>query len=368
MFACVVVSVAAWSACLAAETETERIDRLVRQLGSEKFEDRELAGKALEAIGTPALGALRKAATASADAEVRRRAGQLVNEVLRRSRPPSLDCTCKDGASAADVRKAQEAWAKHLGRKVEETVEVAGGVKMTFVLVPPGKFLMGSRAHEKGRDDDEPLHEATLTEPFDLAKTETTQAQYRVLGLHDPSHFKGNDLPVEQVSWEEAQDWAEQLTKKRGDQHLYRLPTEAEWEYACRGGRPSYQPFGIGAGRALSSREANFDGNFPYGRAEEGKYLAATCAVASYPANAFGLHDMHGNVREWCADWYGSYPLGAVINPTGPSKGSKRVLRGGGCHDFGHSCRTSYRNWDESVRQRRDLGFRLARSVPSGDK
>jgi formylglycine-generating enzyme required for sulfatase activity len=239
-----------------------------------------------------------------------------------------LDCTGEDGVSAADVQKAQEAWAKYLGRKVEETVEIAAGVKMTFVLVPPGKFLMGSPKDEKERGEDETLHEVTLTEPFDLAITETTQAQYRALGLDNPSYFKGNDLPVETVSWEEAQDWAEQLTTKRGDKHQYRLPTEAEWEYSCRGGRSSARPFGIGAGRALSSRQANFDGSEPYGGADKRKSLAATCAVASYPGNAFGLHDLHGNVWEWCADWHRPYPNGTVINPIGPSEGSSRVIPG----------------------------------------
>ena len=146
-FACLgfAIALACWPPCPAADTEAaEKIDHLVRQLGSATFAEREAAAKALEAIGTPALEALRKAASTSDDAEVRRRAGQLVKAVLRRSRPSSLDCTGKDGASAADVRRAQEAWAKHLGRKVEETVEVADGVKMTFVLVPPGKFRMGS--------------------------------------------------------------------------------------------------------------------------------------------------------------------------------------------------------------------------------
>jgi hypothetical protein len=209
-FACLAlgVAVALWSVCLAAETEAERIDRLIRQLGSEKFEEREAAGKALEAIGTPALAALRQAAAGSADIEVRRRAGRLVEEVLRRSRPAALDCTAKDGVSAAEVRRAQEAWAKFLGRKVEETIEIADGVKMTFVLIPPGKFRMGSPREEQdyvtktyfgGKRPDwldgETLHEVTLTEPFDLAKTEVTQAQYQALGLENPSGFKAVTKP-----------------------------------------------------------------------------------------------------------------------------------------------------------------------------
>jgi sulfatase modifying factor 1 len=362
------VAVAAWSAGLAAETEAERIDRLIRQLGSDSFAQREEAGKALEAVGTPALDALRKAAAGSEDLEVRRRAGRLVEEVLRRSRPAALDCTREDGVGAVEVRRTQEAWAKFLGRKVEETIEVAGGVKMTFVLVPPGKFRMGSPPDEKDRDGDETLHEVTLTEPFYLGKTEVTQAQYQALGLDNPSRFKGADRPVEMVSWEEASAWAEKLTKKRGDGHLYRLPTEAEWEYSCRGGRSSSQPFGIGDGRALSSRQANFDGNSPYGGADKGRYLEATCAVGSYKGNALSLYDMHGNVWEWCADGYGPYPGGSITNPTGLAEGSHRVVRGGSWFHGGRFCRAADRGRRGPGFRLGFLGFRLARSSPSGVK
>jgi formylglycine-generating enzyme required for sulfatase activity len=287
-------------------------------------------------------------------------------------KPAALDCTGKDGVSAADVRKAQEAWAKYLGRQVEETIEVGDGVKMTFVLIPPGKFRMGSPADEKDREPaglDETLHEVTLTEPFDLGKTEVTQAQYQALGLEIPSKFKGLDRPVETVSWPDARDWAEKLTKKRGDKRQYRLPTEAEWEYACRGGRSSSQPFGIGDGRALSSREANFDGKYPYGGADKGPCLEATCPVGSYKANALGLHDMHGNVWEWCQDWKGQYPRDAVTNPTGPeTEGSGRVVRGGSWSMDATRCRAAHRAGIEPSIGSREVGFRLARSFPSGTR
>jgi formylglycine-generating enzyme required for sulfatase activity len=367
-FACLAfaVAVAAWSACLAAETEDQRIDRLIRQLGSESFARREEAGKELEAIGTPALEPLRKAAAGSEDLEVRRRAGRLVEEVRRRSRPAALDCTREGGVGVVEVRRAQEAWAKFLGRKLEETVEIGGGVKMTFVLVPPGKFRMGSPPDEEGRDEDESLHEVTLTEPFDLGKTEVTQAQYQALGVDNPSKFKGADRPVEMLSWEEASAWAEKLTKRLGDKHLYRLPTEAEWEYSCRGGRSSSQPFGIGDGRTLSSTQANFDGKYPYGGADKGKYLEATRAVASYPANALGLYDMHGNVWEWCQDWYGEYLRGSVIDPTGPTEGSHRVFRGGSWGGSGWICRAADRGRFGPGGRHDYPGFRLARSSPSG--
>jgi serine/threonine protein kinase/formylglycine-generating enzyme required for sulfatase activity len=273
--------------------------------------------------------------------------------------PDLLDCLL--GVSREEVERKQKAWAAYLGRQVEEEVEIADGVKMTFVLVPPGKFRMGSPPDEEEREAVEFLHEVTLTEPFYLGKTEVTQKQYKALGVDNPSKFKGDDLPVEMVSWEEATTWAEKLTKKRGDKHLYRLPTEAEWEYSCRGGRSSSKPFGIGDGRALTSSEANFDGNYPYGGADKGPYVKATCAVGSYKPNALGLHDMHGNVWEWCQDGYGLYP-----NPTVPAEGSLRVGRGGSWSYGGMGCRAASRGRFEPGLRSDGLGFRLARSSPSG--
>jgi formylglycine-generating enzyme required for sulfatase activity len=269
--------------------------------------------------------------------------------------PSPLDCTGADGVSAAEVKRAQEAWAKYLGRDVEETVEIANGVRMTFVLVPPGTFRMGSPEDEKDRSTSETLHVVTLKEPFDLGKTEVTQAQYQALTGNNLSHFEGNDLPVEMVSWEGARDYAAQLTQKRSDKHLYSLPTEAQWEYACRGGRPSSKPFGVGDGHTLSSREAQFGGT-------------STRNVGSYPPNALGLLDMHGNVFEWCADWYEPYPPGEATDPTGPAEGLLRVFRGGRWNGNATGCRAAYRGRDAPGHRNYDLGFRLARSSPPGGK
>jgi formylglycine-generating enzyme required for sulfatase activity len=138
------------------------------------------------------------------------------------------------------------------------------------------------------------------------------------------------------------------------------LPTEAEWEYSCRGGAPAYQVFHFG--NSLSSTQANFDGTSPYGSAGKGVYLERTCKVGSYGKNRFGLHDMHGNVWEWCSDWYGAdyYGKSPRRDPQGPSEGSHRVLRGGGWRLDGRRCRSAFRLGNMPESRRHHLGFRVA--------
>jgi formylglycine-generating enzyme required for sulfatase activity/WD40 repeat protein/ubiquitin-protein ligase/ribosomal protein L29 len=256
------------------------------------------------------------------------------------ARPSLLDCTGDKGVSAAAVRKAQEAWAKYLGRKVEEEDEVAPGVKMKFVLVPPGRYLMGSPKDEKGRFDREVQHEVEITKPFYLGAYDVTQAQYEAVTGKNPSAFKGLDLPVEQVSWEDANAFAKKLSEKTRDGLLYRLPTEGEWEYACRGGRPSSEPFGVGDGTSLTPRDANFGDS----------HLGSTSPVGSYAANALGLYDMHGNVWQWCSDLYEPGSL-------------DRVLRGGSWNCGGEICRSAGRRRLVPAYWTRYDGFRLA-AVP----
>jgi formylglycine-generating enzyme required for sulfatase activity len=225
---------------------------------------------------------------------------------------------------------------------------------------------MGSPQGEEDRRGDEALHEVTLTAPFYLARTEVTQAQYAALAGENPSTFKGANQPVETVSWTKARQWLADWTTKRDDKYLYRLPTEAEWEYCCRGGHSSSQPFGVGDGRVLSSLAANFDGNYPYGGAGKGAFLQAPRPVASYAPNAFGLYDMHGNVSEWCADWYADYPPGNAIDPTGPPGGPVRVrvIRGGSWNGGARSCRAAVREGGPPAERSKDLGFRVVRSIP----
>ena len=194
-----------------------------------------------------------------------------------------------------------------------------------FVLIQPGTFMMGSPEDEVGRFDDEALHQVTITKPFYMQTTPVTQGQWEALMGNNPSYFKGDDLPVECVSWDDCQEFIQRLSQS-GD-GIYRLPTEAEWEYACRAGTST--PFVIGNGRDLDSTQANFDGNYPYGAGRKGLYREQTTPVKSFAPNAWGLYDMHGNVWEWCQDWYGDYLIGAVSDPQGPSSGVFRVHRGG---------------------------------------
>ncbi len=276
------------------------------------------------------------------------------------ARPKPLDCTGPNGVSADVIRSAQEAWAKYLGRQVEANVKIANGVTMTFVLVPPGKFWMGSPSNElgkNGRYPNETLHVVTLTEPFDLSKYEVTQAQYQALTGKDTSLFKGGERPVESVTWNEADAFGRDLTKERSDEHLYRLATEAEWEYSCRGGRPTSQAFGIGDGRSLTPKDANFN-----------NLVGQTSKVGLYAANALGLYDMHGNVWEWCADWNEAYPNEAVTNPFRATGGPYRVARGGCHNEPAPECRSALRQGSPEARRDCWMGFRLARGFPVGSQ
>jgi formylglycine-generating enzyme required for sulfatase activity len=220
-----------------------------------------------------------------------------------------------------------------------------------------------------------------ITQEFWLGAYEVTQKQYRTIMGTNPSWFSssGNgkdkmigmnteDFPVEQVSWEDAVEVCKALTErdaKKPDGWVYRLPTEAEWEYASRGGVPSYQVFYFG--HSLSSEQANFDGNSPYGGSEKGPYLERTCKVGSYQKNGFGLYDMHGNVWEWCHDWYDrtSYVTSPLRDPQGPPVGVNRVIRGGSWFNNGQSCRSANRFSNEPAFRNLNLGFRVA-LVPAG--
>jgi uncharacterized protein (TIGR02996 family) len=253
--------------------------------------------------------------------------------------------------------------------------EVVNSVGMRLALIPAGTFWMGSTDFELTSSGAEgPRHEVELTRPYYLGVFAVTQEQFqRVLG-NNPSHFcasgegrkkvKGLDsstFPVDSVTWNRAVTFCRKLStrpeeKKAG--RVYRLPTEAEWEHACRAGAAD-APFHFGA--SLSSRQANFNGKEPSRGAPQGPYLSRTCPVGSYPPNAFGLYDMHGNVAEHCHDWGGeNYPDGPRKDPQGPGPSHTHVLRGGSWGYSGRSCRTASRDGISPRGRNAVVGFRVA--------
>jgi formylglycine-generating enzyme required for sulfatase activity len=238
---------------------------------------------------------------------------------------------------------------------------IKNSIGMEFVKIPAGSFMMGSPTSEKDRSDDEgPQRRVTINYEFYLGKYEVTQEEYEKVMGTNPSNFKNCPrCPVEQVSWNDAKSFIQKLNAKN-DGYEYRLPSEAEWEYAARGGTTT--PFGIGNGNSLSSEQANFDGNYPYGNAPKGKDLQKTVNVGSYQANAFGLFDMHGNVWEWCEDiWKDNYSGLSADGSANVSVGdsSLRVLRGGSWYGDGHLLRSAVRLRNAPADRYFDYGFRL---------
>ncbi|RJP83003.1 MAG: formylglycine-generating enzyme family protein [Desulfobacteraceae bacterium] len=230
---------------------------------------------------------------------------------------------------------------------------------MTFVLIPPGSFMMGSPAEEYQRAENEKQHKVTLTKGFYLQTTEVTQEQWKKIMGYDPSKFNGcPNCPVESISWNESRAFIQKLNKMERA-NPYRLPTEAEWEYACRADTTS--PFYVG--KYLSTDQANYNGNHPIPGSPRGINRNRTIPVGSFPANPFGLYDMHGNVYEWCQDWYGEYPAGPVIDPIGPPSGYSRISRGGGMSSYARRCRSANRTKHLPDYVNFYIGLRLARSL-----
>ncbi len=239
---------------------------------------------------------------------------------------------------------------------------------MKFALIPAGKFTMGSPTSEKGRGDDEPQHEVTIGRPFYLGVYEVTQGQYQKVMGNNPSFFsaagagqqrvKGKDTadyPVDSVTWLEAAAFCAKLSELPAEKgRRYRLPTEAEWEYACRAGTKTVFHYG----NDLNAYKANFCGLIyaAYGNGGAGPFLRATTLVGNFEPNAFGLYDMHGNVQEWCQDWYAADPK---EDPQGPKAGTERVLRGGGWPHSGKSVRSAVRGKLPPDERAYSVGFRV---------
>jgi uncharacterized protein (TIGR02996 family) len=248
---------------------------------------------------------------------------------------------------------------------------------MELALIPPGAFLMGSPSDEADRRGDEQPHEVEITRAFWLGVHPVTVGQfgafaratrYRQTDWQDPGFSQDDRHPVVNVSWRDAGRFCAWLTKMDSGR-VYRLPTEAEWEYSCRGGAPESYPFHAGQPlHSLSSAQANFHGDFPYGGAAQGPSLRRTTPVGSYPPNGWGLYDMHGNVWEWCADRYRAayYTQSPRQDPPGPPKGSDRVIRGGSWGYRGRGCRSANRGRFVPTNRNYYLGFRVALVLPGG--
>lgn len=273
--------------------------------------------------------------------------------------------------------------------KEDEVVTITTSNDDGLVLIRGGKFNMGSPSDEAQRGEDEVLHEVTVDD-FYISAYEVTQKEYEDIMGSNPSNFDGDNLPVENVSWYDAIEYCNKLSEKEGltpvykidgdevswdrSANGYRLPTEAEWEYAARGGTDT--PFNTET--SISDQEANYYGHYPYGIEENyfsqskletqpGEYRETTLNVGSFSPNKFGLYDMHGNVREWVYDYYGAYDTDNTDNPTGPLTGSLKVNRGGGWNDYAKHLRSAYRASFPPEQSSSNLGFRIARNVSTGD-
>lgn len=229
-------------------------------------------------------------------------------------------------------------------------------VTQRFRWIAPGTFLMGSPEFELERRENETQHGVTLTQGFWLADSACTQALWEAVLGDNPAQFKDTpDHPVESVSWDDIQRFIQTLNAQLPDLHA-RLPTEAEWEYACRAG--TMTPFSFG--ETITPEQVNYTG------VERGRYREKTVPVKSLPSNPWGLYEMHGNVWEWCSDGYGDYPTAAVIDPLGLATGQDRVLRGGSWSNNARWARSADRDGYEPDYRFNSFGFRLALGLGRG--
>jgi formylglycine-generating enzyme required for sulfatase activity len=251
----------------------------------------------------------------------------------------ALVANTKDGSSQTGILAPAE------GVVALSTADLGLGVKMEFVSIPAGEFMMGrSPGDTSPRNDELPVHRVQITKSFQMGQYEVTQAQWQAIMGSDPSYYKGAVLPVEEVSWNDVQQFLTRLNG-RNDGYRYRLPTEAEWEYAARAGSTDKYAGGVLDEISWHLVNSSF----------------TTHPIGEKKPNAWRLYDMLGNVSEWCQDLYGSYLSGTATDPTGPSSGSQRTLRGSSFFDFTGDLRVLFRNYDSPTFSSRQYGFRCVR-------
>lgn len=342
--------------------EAERVESLIRQLGDPSFTKRESATKELEAVGETVLPSLRRALATSRDFEVRNRARQIIRTIL------------------LSLRKSPS-------------------IEMKLALIESGEFEMGTQAGQAFAKPNESLHKVAISRPFLMGAHEVTQAEYRRIMKANPSGFSADGankakvagidtaaFPVDSVSWFDAVEFCNKLSELDGYEPCYkmtivqrkggsiekadvefilkngyRLPTEAEWEYACRAGTTTR--FHCGNGCTNQQANIRYVASGGYGAATTHE-LGRTAKVGSYAPNTWGLYDMHGNVAEWCWDWYDAdyYRQSPAADPPGPAKGVQRILRGGSWMMTYENCRSATRFWHTSEEVKDYVGFRVARS------
>jgi formylglycine-generating enzyme required for sulfatase activity len=262
------------------------------------------------------------------------------------------------GAAGLMAASAATLWAPG---PPESLIEPQTG--MVLVAIEPGTFDMGSGPDEAGRGDDEVRRRITLTKRIFMGRFEVTQAEWAIVMRGNPSHFSGcSRCPVENVDFFEVDEFITNLNAQSTFMR-YRLPTEAEWEYACRAGRTT--PFSTGI--QLGSADANVDSSVPYADGPPGQSFNRTLPVGRFAPNAWGLHDMHGNVWEWTNDWYGPYDTSSLIDPHGALPGGRRVIRGGSWHFNVESARCALRYTHAPQDKGYSLGFRIV-AEPSSSR
>ena len=360
---------------LSAQTDPMLLERVAKVAGNEKIraavDVRMNAIRTIEVMEHRREELDRRMAEFPDDAALAQAAISHVDPVIRHAAVARLSdqtALAKVAVESRDWGVVRTAWAKvtdpvlcrtlakdwglpGAGAEIEVSVNLGTAASVALLWVPPtlgGGFSMGSPAGEEYRSNDDTQHTVNLTKGFWFGRTEVTQGQWEAVMESNPSEFKGSNLPVENVSWKDSMAFCRKLTERERaagrlpDGYEYTLPTEAQWEYACRAG-------------SVGAYAGDLDAIAWYGNNSGNR----THPAGTKLPNAWGLYDMHGNVWEWCRDWYGDYPGGTVTDPAGPSQGSLRVCRGGSWYNVASRCRSALRDGYYPGYRIYDLGFRL---------